>query len=112
MSQNGENLNEEQQEQLLFMMLIQQHQQIAMMGLGKIQNPATNEMDKDLSSAKYAIDTLAMLKKYTQGNLSKEASGYLEQTLTNLRLNYADESKKAKAAKDEGEGEEKTDSDE
>ncbi|WP_020404441.1 DUF1844 domain-containing protein [Gracilimonas tropica] len=98
MNKNGENLNEEQQEQLLFMMLVQQHQQIAMMGLGKIQNPATQEMEKDLSSAKYAIDTLSMLKKFTKGNLSKEADGYLEQTLTNLRLNYAEESKKAKNA--------------
>lgn len=97
MSKNGENLNEEQQEQLLFMMLIQQHQQIAMMGLGKLQNPATQEMEKDLSSAKYAIDTLAMLKKYTKGNLSDEAGGYLEQTLTTLRMNYADEAKKAKS---------------
>lgn len=96
MSNNGENLNEEQQEQLLFMMLVQQHQQIAMMGLGKIQNPATQEMEKDLSSAKYAIDTLGMLKKFTKGNLSKESANYLEQTLTNLRLNYAEESKKAK----------------
>lgn len=102
MNQNGDNLNEEQQEQLLFMMLIQQHQQIAMMGMGKIQNPATQEMEKDLSSAKYAIDTLGMLKNYTSGNLSDEASSYLEQTLTNLRLNYAEESKKAKAS-DSGE---------
>lgn len=102
MDTNNKNLNEEQQEQLLFMMLIQQHQQIAMMGLGKLQNPATQEMEKDLSSAKYAIDTLAMLKKYTSGNLSDEASGYLEQTLTTLRLNYADEKKKEKAEDSEG----------
>ncbi|HET8866405.1 MAG TPA: DUF1844 domain-containing protein [Gracilimonas sp.] len=101
MSNNGDKLNEEQQEQLLFMMLIQQHQQIAMMGLGKIQNPATQEIEKDLSSAKYAIDTLAMLKKYTKGNLSGEAGGYLEQTLTNLRMNYAEEAKKAKSASSE-----------
>lgn len=96
MSENGKNLNEEQQDQLLFMMLLQQHQQIAMMGLGKIQNPATQEVEKDLSSAKYAIDTLAMLKKFTKGNLSKESANYLEQVLTNLRLNYAEESKKQK----------------
>jgi hypothetical protein len=96
MDTNNKNLNEEQQEQLLFMMLIQQHQQIAMMSLGKLQNPATQEIEKDLSSAKYAIDTLAMLKKYTSGNLTDEASGYLEQTLTTLRLNYADEKKKEK----------------
>ncbi|MFP8490235.1 DUF1844 domain-containing protein [Gracilimonas sp. Q87] len=107
MDTNNKNLNEEQQEQLLFMMLIQQHQQIAMMSLGKLQNPATQEMEKDLSSAKYAIDTLAMLKKYTKGNLSDEASGYLEQTLTTLRLNYADEKKKEK----EQGGEEKKNAD-
>ncbi|MEX0722750.1 MAG: DUF1844 domain-containing protein [Gracilimonas sp.] len=102
MSNNGDKLNEEQQEQLLFMMLIQQHQQIAMIGLGKLQDPSTEEMEKDLSSAKYAIDTMAMLKKYTKGNLSDEAAGYLEQTLTNLRLNYAEEAKKAKSGSNEG----------
>lgn len=96
MSENGKNLNEEQQDQLLFMMLLQQHQQIAMMGLGKIQNPATQQIERDLSSAKYAIDTLAMLKKYTKGNLSKESANYIDQILTNLRLNYAEESKKEK----------------
>lgn len=96
MSENGKNLSEEQQEQLLFMMLVQQHQQIAMMGLGKIKNPQTEETQRDLSSAKYAIDTLGMLKKFTEGNLSEESANYLEQSLTNLRLNYAEEAKKAK----------------
>lgn len=96
MSNNQDKLSEDQQEQLLFMMLIQQHEQIAMMGMGKIMNPATQQMEKDLSSAKYAIDTLGMLKKFTKGNLSQEAAGYLEQTLTNLRLNYAEEAKKPK----------------
>jgi len=89
-----ENLSPEQQQQLLFVMLIQQHQQIAMMGMGKIQNPQTEKIERDLSSAKFAIDTLNMLQAYTKGNLPKEVSGYLEQTLTTLRLNYADEKKK------------------
>tara|TARA_R110000868_G_scaffold358634_1_gene620346 strand:- start:285 stop:602 length:318 start_codon:yes stop_codon:yes gene_type:complete len=91
---NTDHLNPEQQDQLLCMMLIQQHQQIAMMGLGKMKNPSTDEMDKDLASAKYAIDTLNMLEKYTKGNLPQELKGFLDQTLTTLRLNYADESKK------------------
>ena len=95
---NGEQLNSEQQEQLLFMMLIQQHQQIGMMGLGKIKNPATDKIEKDLSSAKYAIDTLNVLEKFTDGNLPKELKGYLDQTLTNLRLNYVDESKKGETS--------------
>lgn len=98
---NGENLNADQQDQLLFMMLIQQHQQIGMMGLGKIKNPATDKIERDLPSAKYAIDTLNALVKFTAGNLPKELKGYLDQTLTNLRLNYADESKKGDAKKPE-----------
>lgn len=95
-----DNLSPEQQQQLLFVMLIQQHQQIAMMGMGKIQNPQTEKTERDMSSAKFAIDTLNMLQQFTKGNLPKEVSEYLEQTLTNLRLNYADEKKK-------GHGEEK-----
>jgi hypothetical protein len=91
---NGDNLSEEQQQQLLFMMLIQQHQQIAMMGMGKIKNPATDQIERDLNSAKYAIDTLEMLQNYTEGNLPKEMKNFLGETLSNLRLNYASESKK------------------
>lgn len=93
-STNNEKLNPDQQQQLLFMMLIQQHEQIAMMGMGKIKNPATDKAERDLKSAKFAIDTLVMLEKFTEGNLTKELNGFLRQTLTNLRLNYADEKKK------------------
>jgi hypothetical protein len=91
---NDETLNQEQQDQLLLMMLIQQHQQIGMMGLGKLKNPATDVIERDLPSAKYAIDTLNALAKFTAGNLPNELKGFLDQTLTTLRLNYADEVKK------------------
>lgn len=93
-SSNPDKFSADQQQQLLFMMLIQQHEQIAMMGMGKTKNPATDEIERDLKSAKYAIDTLVMLEKFTEGNLPKELKGFLNQTLTNLRLNYADEKKK------------------
>jgi len=90
---NGDKLSGEQQDQLLFMMLIQQHQQIAMMGMGKIKNPNTDKVEREMKSAKFAIDTLVMLQKFTKGNLPKELKNYLEQTLNNLRLNYAEEQK-------------------
>jgi hypothetical protein len=106
--QNGDKLNIDQQQQLLFVMLIQQHEQIAMMGMGKIQNPATGKSERDLKSAKYAIDTLVMLEKFTDGNLPKELGAYLKQTLTNLRLNYADEKKKGEDTEsDKGENNDK-----
>lgn len=88
---NGDNLSEDQQEQLLFMMLVQQHQQIAMMGMGKIENPNTGKMERELKSAKFAIDTLLMLQKFTEGNLPDDLKKYLKETLNNLRISYADE---------------------
>lgn len=91
---NSDQLSEDQQNQLLFMMLVQQHQQIAMMGMGKIKNPSTDQVEREMKSAKFAIDTLLMLKKFTQGNLPNELKNYLDQTLNNLRMNYADEKEK------------------
>ena len=102
------NLNEDQQKQLLFMMLIQQHQQIGMMGLGKIKNPATDKIERDLGSAKYAIDTLNALAEYTEGNLPRELKSYLDQSLTTLRLNYADEVKKGESSSKTAEGDEQS----
>lgn len=101
---NGEKLNEDQQQQLLFVMLIQQHEQIALMGLGKTENHKGN-MERDLKSAKYAIDTIVMLEKYTKGNLPKEISSYVTETLNKLRLAFADEKKKEKKTGDAGKNE-------
>lgn len=91
---NGDKISGDQQNQLLFMMLIQQHQQIAMMGMGKLKNPTNDKVEREMKSAKFAIDTLLMLQDYTEGNLPKELKSYLNQTLNNLRINYADERKK------------------
>jgi hypothetical protein len=89
MENTTKGLGAEQQQQLLFMMLIQQHEQIAGMGLGRIPNPVTNKTEMDLQSAKYAIDTLMMLQAFTKGNISTDMNEFLEQTLTRLRIDYA-----------------------
>ncbi len=90
---NDRNVSPEQQDQILFMMLVQQHQQIALMGLGEQENPTTKTKERDLKAVKYAIDTLTMLEKFTAGNLTKEMSGYLTETLKSLRLKYVDANK-------------------
>lgn len=95
----GQNLTQEQQDQLLFMMLVQQHEQICMMGLGKLMNPSTNKIERDMSAAKYAIDTLAMMERFTKNNLPSEVKGYLTQVSNTLKLNYVDESNADKIAK-------------
>lgn len=95
------NLSTEQQDQLLFMMLVQQHEQIGMMGLGKIKNPSTDTIEPNIHSAKYAIDTLSMLERYTTSSLNNELRSYLQHVLSTLRLNFVD-MKKAEKEKSGG----------
>ena len=56
--------------------------------LGEIQDPQTGEKSKDLSLAKHGIDTIAMLKEKTKGNLSKEEGLFVENVLTDLRWRF------------------------
>lgn len=62
-----------------------------MQQLGKVPNPLTGKTEKDLFQAKQTIDLLGILEEKTEGNLSKEEKDYLKSSVTNLRLNYADE---------------------
>ena len=74
--------------------------QAAMLGMGKIANPETGKVEKNLNIAKVNIDIIQMLKDKTVGNLSKKEKELLTDTLANLQLTYADEVK-ADAAKEE-----------
>lgn len=94
MELDPKNLTEDQQRQLLFFTLVQQHEQLAMMGLGKLKNPTNDTIERDLTQARYMIDTLDMLQHYTKGNLQDELASYLQHVLNTLRLNYVDETKK------------------
>jgi len=81
---------------ILFMQLIIQNQQIAMMAMGKIKNPVTNKVDRNLEHAKIYIDSLDMLMAKTKGNLSDYEEKFLIETLKDLKLNYVDEMDKGK----------------
>jgi hypothetical protein len=80
--------------EFLFMQLVMQNQQIAMMSLGKLQNPVTNKIEKNMEFAKMAIDTLGMLKEKTMGNLTGYEEQYLDETLKDLKLLYVAENGK------------------
>lgn len=68
--------------------------QAAMVQLGKISNPGTGQVAKDLDAAKMSIDLLLMLRDKTKGNLTPEEEKIITGTLTDLELNYADEASK------------------
>jgi len=87
---------------ILFMQLIIQNQQIAMMAMGKIKNPVTDRIDRNLEHAKIYIDTLDMLLAKTKGNLSEYEEKFLIETLKDLKLNYVDEVDRDKKKADGG----------
>ena len=95
---------------ILFMQLIIQNQQIAMMAMGKIKNPVTDKVERNLEHAKIYIDTLDMLLAKTKGNLSEYEEKFLAETLKDLKLNYVDEvdKDKKKTGSEKEKAEEKT----
>lgn len=52
--------------------------------LGQIPNPVTGEKSVNLRAAKSVIDSLAMLKNKTSGNLTETETKLLETALKNL----------------------------
>lgn len=60
----------------------------AFLHFGEIPDPGTGEKKKDLALAKHAIDTVAMLKEKTEGNLTDEEKQFIENILTDLRWHF------------------------
>ncbi|MBU4501240.1 MAG: DUF1844 domain-containing protein, partial [Nanoarchaeota archaeon] len=63
-------MEDKEKNEAMFMQLIMGLQSSAWMLLGKVANPITGKMEKNLEGAKVTIDTIMMLKEKTKGNLS------------------------------------------
>lgn len=85
----------------LFVMLIFNFAQLAMVNLGKIANPETKETKVDLQGASYFIDSLVMLREKSKGNLSKEESDLLDDQIAMLQMNYAETAEDQKKDKEQ-----------
>jgi uncharacterized protein DUF1844 len=81
-------------EAAMFLQLVMGLQQTGMVALGKLMNPVTRTLEKNLEAARDAIDVLAALETRTRGNLEPDEQRVLQQALTDLRLNYVEERKK------------------
>jgi hypothetical protein len=79
---------------MMFARLVLMLHAAAMQYLGKLKNPITDKIERDLAAAQGMIDTLDMLEKRTKGNLSQDEARMLGQMLQELRLNYVDEVQK------------------
>ncbi len=78
----------------LFLQLVLGLQQAAMVALGKLMNPVTNKIERNLEAARNTIDTIGAIEVRTRGNLESDEQRVLTQVLTDLRMNYLDEVKK------------------
>jgi hypothetical protein len=65
----------------------------ALFHLGEIPDPQTGKKEKDLPLAKHAIDTIAVLKEKTKGNLTEEEQKFVENVLTDVRWRYVNAAK-------------------
>lgn len=73
-----------------FLAMVQQHELIGMLGLGKIADPASGETKVELEKVQYAIGTLEMLEQKTRGHLVETEQQVLRRVLTTLRLNFVE----------------------
>lgn len=79
---------------VLFTQLILMFHGAAMQQMGKIKNPVTDKIERDLTQAQFSIDMLDMMKHRTKGNLSPEEERFLQSLLQELKLNFVDETGK------------------
>ena len=84
----------------------------AWMQLGKIKNPMTDEINIDLNAASLTIDMLTMLKEKTKGNISDDEAKILDQSISELKMNFVvskenEETPKEKPVEDSKETDEK-----
>ena len=100
-----QSLTEEQRNELLFTQVVIMFQGAAMQQLGKVKNPVSDKIERDLDHARNTIDILGMLEVKTKGNLTPQEDQFLQLVLSELRLNYVDEIKKPVETQPESEKE-------
>ena len=79
---------------MMFASLVMMFNSQAMMAMGKIANPMTGKVDREMQGAQFMIDLLEMIEERTKGNLTDDESRMITTTLRDLRLNYVAEMNK------------------
>jgi F0F1-type ATP synthase membrane subunit b/b' len=80
----------------MFMQLVLTFQMAAWQQMGKIKNPITDQIERNLEQARYSIDMLEAIRKKTSGNLGDAEKRLLDHAISELQMNYVDEAQKEK----------------
>lgn len=81
----------EDKDGVLFAQLVMTFQAAAWQQMGKIKNPLTDKIERNLDQARYSIDILEMLRNKTKGNLSEDEQRFLNHVISELQLNFVAE---------------------
>ena len=85
----------------LFITLISSLTSQAWIQLGKIKNPISDKIEKNLEAASMSIDMLTMIQEKTKNNLDEYESKLLEQSLSDLKMNFVFEKNENSSNKEE-----------
>jgi len=60
----------------------------ALISMGEMPNPVTQEVEKNLSQSKFLIDTLVLLREKTKGNLTDQEDKLLNGSIYELQMKF------------------------
>ena len=87
-------MNNTEKQHMLFVQLISSLHGAALMQMGKMKNPASDTLERNLEQAELTIEMLDMLKERTKGNLSNDEDKFVSSVISEVKLNYVDEKAK------------------
>lgn len=91
-------MTEQEKDELLLTQVALMFQTAALQQMGKLKNPLTDAVERDLAQARISIDILDVLHRRMKGNLSGAEERMFDNVLRELRLNFVDESSKPEQA--------------
>jgi hypothetical protein len=87
-------MTEHEKDELLLTQVALMFQTAALQQMGKLRNPLSESVERDLGQARISIDILDVLHRRMKGNLSDAEERMFANVLRELRLNYVDEASK------------------
>ncbi len=85
----------------LFVHLVSTFTQSAWISMGKIKNPVSEELERNLEQASFYIDLLDMMQSKMEGNLSEWETQFLAHSVSELKLNFIEEKNKKDESEDD-----------
>ena len=84
-------MDQSEKNELLLTQVVFMFQTAAMQQMGKLKNPISDKVEKNLEQSQMSIDILEMFHQKMKGNLSESENRMFNDVLRELKLNYVDE---------------------